>query len=168
MSGCSYTAEEADAFDRSGLRRASPSSQELHTNGLNLCQLGDLPIWCREFFFFLPLSELHVLAASSLRRVKLHVPSPQQELPDGVAKEDEEAEEGWTSSADGHDPTQGTELLTTPPPPPPPSTGEQTEMPPTCQTHRLSCQPANLFAARALSRGRYRLSKSVRGCRNTN
>lgn len=33
-----------------------------------------------------------------------------------MVKEDEEAEEGWTSSADGQDSTQGAKLLTTPPP----------------------------------------------------
>lgn len=45
-----------------------------------------------------------------------------------MVEEDEEAEEGWTSSADGHDSTRGAKLLTTPPP----STGEQTIIPLKC------------------------------------
>lgn len=59
------------------------------------------------------------------------MPFPQQqELPSGEVKESEEAEEGWASSADGHDSTLGAKLLTTSAPPP--ITGEQTKILPKC------------------------------------
>lgn len=72
------------------------------------------------------MSELYFLVAHS-EGFKLPVPSPWQELPSGEVKDNEEAEEGWASSADGLDFTRGTKLLTTSPPLP--ITGEQTKNP---------------------------------------
>lgn len=143
MSGRSYTAEEAGLFDRSGLRHKSvhPGASDKRVKSLRALRSADLV----QIFFFSFLPSLNCISWLLTRSegFKLHVPSPQQELPKEEVKEDEEAEEGWASSADGHDFTQGAKLLTTSLPPP--NTGKQTKIPPKCQTLRRdlvsTCQP---------------------------
>lgn len=115
-------------------------------------------------FFFLFLPSLNCISWLLTRSegFELRVPSPQKELPGREVKEDEEAEGGWASSADGHDFTQGAKLLTTS------ITGEQTKIPLKCQTNCLLYQPANLFAVQALGQSRYRATKSAQDAGNAN
>lgn len=104
------------------------------------------------------------------------------EVPGQEDKEDEEAEEGWASSADGDGETRladDSEPLTTSPPPPP-SAGEQTnpwripnKLTLKKNAHSFAAHGADLFAEhvkdceqRWLPR-RFYISKSVRGVEGT-